>query len=77
MIALKTHNLDIEVLNHKGEGPAFPKQIRVVVKIDMKSSNSMRAICPSCTSSSELDYEIDRLIKELELIRRAGHRQFA
>jgi hypothetical protein len=40
-------------------------------------SDELISVTPDCTNSAEMDKQIDRLLADLEEVRREGHRQFA
>jgi hypothetical protein len=58
----------------------FPIGARAVVRVKMLSGwggAPPRDITADCATAKELDEQIDRLIAELEQIRKEGHRKFS
>ena len=72
-----THPLDLDFVKPgKTELPGPPCS-HIYVKSYSKGNRGFIFITPDCVSIGELEYEIDRLQKELEDIRKKARRKFA
>lgn len=72
-----THSLDLDFVKPgKIELPS-PPRAHIYVKSYSKGNRGFIFITPDCVRIGELEYEIDRLQKELENIRKKAKRKFA
>lgn len=73
---MKNHNLELKILNpKKGEIPGPPIAQIYVNACSKDAITGTVYITPQCVSLSELEYECDRLIAEIENIRRTAKRK--
>lgn len=78
---LNTHSLDLLFLGMPKDALPGPALSHVSLKswgrAEYKGVADVPLITPQCVSERELEYEIDRLHKELEVIRTAAKRKYA
>jgi hypothetical protein len=76
---MKTYSLDLQFVKHGGDQMPRRRHIAgVYVKTCTRSTNKGPSlITPDCTTLEELEYQIDRLHKELEIIRKEARTRFA
>jgi hypothetical protein len=73
---MATYNLDLRFFDPKREGiPAAPIA-EIYVKTYSVDEKDMICISPRCVSLHEIEYECDRLMKEIEAIRKKARRKF-
>lgn len=70
-----THSLDLDFVK-SGNLPG-PPRAHIYVKSHTRDNRNFIFVTPECVSIRELEYEIDRLQKELENIRKKARRKFA
>jgi hypothetical protein len=71
-----TFDLDFEETG-KDDLPFGPRAHVMVSTYRRRQNDGATIIGIECVSATEFDYEIDRLIKELNEVRKKGHRRFA
>jgi hypothetical protein len=71
-----THSLDLDFVKPRKKDLPGPPRAHIYVKSYSKSNRGFIFITPDCVSIGELEYEIDRLQKELEDIRKKARRKF-
>lgn len=72
-----THSLDLDFVKPGKTDLPGPPRAHIYIKSYSKSNRGFIFITPDCVSIEELEYEIDRLQKELEVIRKKARRKFA
>lgn len=72
-----THSLDLDFVKPGKTDLPGPPRAHIYIKSYSKSNQDFIFITPDCVSIEELEYEIDRLQKELEDIRKKARRKFA
>ena len=72
-----SYSLELDFVDHSQTEFPSPPVARVFIKTSTQDEDGFTYVTPNCVSASELDYQIDRLKKELEEIRKKAHRQFA
>jgi hypothetical protein len=70
------YSLDLDVLK-SGQGDIPSPCVRIHVKAYGSDERGLLYITPECVSFRELEYEIDRLKRELEEILSRARREFA
>ncbi len=73
---MKTYNLDLSVTNQKKEYPA-PTIAQIYVKTCTHDEKGLIYITPMCVTLSEIEAQCDRLITEIESIRKKARGDFA
>jgi hypothetical protein len=71
-----TYSLDLDVLKSR-EGDIPAPCLRVYVKAYSSDERGLIYITPECASIQEVESEIERLKKELEVIRNRARREFS
>ncbi|MBA7570404.1 hypothetical protein ES708_12154 [subsurface metagenome] len=72
-----TYSLDFDFVKPRKTELPGPPRVHIYVKSYSESTRGFIFITPDCVSIRELEYEIDRLKKELEDIRKKARRKFA
>jgi len=71
---MKTYSLDLD-FNQSSEKPYHKPYAHIIIKTHTCAEDKIR-ISSEALSYKELSSEVDRLIKELEIIRSAAKRKF-
>ena len=78
MKLFKPFSLDLIFrVSKKGDLLGMPNAYIVVKNYSRDSADSPPLITPCCVSERELDFEIDRLHNELEMLRKKAKKKFA
>ena len=78
-----TVNLDIDSIPTPGNGGKFDSRLGIYAKSGYVSKSyqgdhQVRCLTPhDIVSPNELDFQCDRLIREIEILREKGHRYFS
>ena len=74
---MSNYSFELEFLDGKKSPLPLSSVARVYVQMTTSVPNSAhKYVTQDCASASEFDYQINRLIEELENIRRRAHKQF-
>ena len=73
---MSTYNFDLHFVDPQKEGIPMGPIAQIYVKTHSIDKESMICISPRCVSLREVEYECDRLIKEIESIRKKAIRKF-
>ncbi len=73
---MANYSLDLTVLNPQGKEFSGPTIAQIYVKTHSKDEKGMLYISPQCLTLSEIEAHCDRLVKEIEGIRKKAQRQF-
>lgn len=73
---MSTYNLDLHFVDSQKERVPIGPIAQIYVKTHSIDKESMICISPRCVSLREIEYECDRLIKEIESIRKKAKRKF-
>lgn len=72
-----THSIDLDFVKPRKTDLPGPPRAHIYVKSYSKSNRGFIFVTPDCVSIGGLEYEIGRLQKELEDIRKKARRKFA
>lgn len=72
-----TYSLDLDFVRRKKTDLAGPPRAHIYVKTHVSDSRNLIFISHDCVTLRELEYEIERLKKELEDIRKKAKRKFS
>mgnify|MGYP001571754260 CR=1 FL=1 len=73
---MANYSLDLTVLNPQGKEFPGPTIAQIYIKTHSKDAKGMLYISPQCVSLQEIEAQCDRLVKEIESIRKKAQRQF-
>lgn len=71
-----TYSLDLDFVKLRKTDLPGPPRAHIYVKTHSSDTRKLIFISPDCVTMKELEYEIDRLKKELEEIRKKAKRKF-
>lgn len=74
---MSTYNLDLQFLDTKSKGIPGAPIAQIFVKTSSRDVKGTIYITPQCVTLSEIEYECDRLTKEIASIRKKAQRKFA
>ena len=72
-----TYSLAMDFVKPTKSGFPRPRIARIYVKTHTEDQRGTIFITPDCVTLAELDYQIERLHKELEYIRKEAKRKFS
>ena len=74
---MPTYSLDLQFLDPKKEGIPCAPVTQIYVKTHTSDAKGTIYISPQCVTLSEIEYQCDRLSKEIASIRKKAQRKFA
>jgi hypothetical protein len=75
---MSNYSFELEFLDGEKSPLPFSSVARVYVQMTTSVPNSShKYVTQDCTTASEFDFQINRLIKELENVRREAHKHFS
>jgi len=73
---MANYSLDLTVSNPQAKELTGPTIAQIYVKTHTKDEKGMLYISPQCLTLSEIEAQCDRIVKEIEGIRKKAQREF-
>lgn len=71
-----TYRFDLDFIAPRKGDPSFPPRCHICVKPGLIDRKGFPAVTPLDTYENDIDREIDKLIKELELLRKKAKKKY-
>jgi hypothetical protein len=74
---MATYSVDLLFQNDRESQPPHPPRAFIYLKTKVQQTeNGLFTLTPDCVSMQEMDYQIERLHEELEIIRKKARAKF-